>query len=232
MSIAPTYFDRHRGFAMGCILSGAEAGGLVMAPVRQVVLDRHGIRRALRIFTAWNFAVGVPTANGARMRINMGLPKRGTFLYQAIGTFLQAAGNVIPLYYMTCYSISVLSCSRSGGSALLAINSGFDSFSRIAMGPPADRVDRQNTLIYGASLSSLSVFALWYNAARERFIAFVVMYGIFAGMYLSPRRSRRRMWRLLSHQRLHLLRLGARILARCAHRRSDPGEPHARGRAN
>lgn len=32
-------------------------------------------------------------------------------------------------------------------------------------------------------LSSLSVFALWYDAARSRFIAFVVLYGIYAGGY-------------------------------------------------
>ncbi|KAJ7105853.1 MFS general substrate transporter [Mycena epipterygia] len=189
MSIAPTYFDRHRGFAIGCILSGAGAGGLVMAPVLQVLVDRYGIHGALRILAAWNFAVGVPiacvirrrsgfdpTANGARTRINMGLD-------QALGAFLQAAGNVIPLYYMTSYSVSVLSYSRSGGSLLLAINSGVNTVSRIAMGLLADHVGRQNTLICGVFLSSLTVFTLWYDAARERFIAFVVMYGIYAGGY-------------------------------------------------
>ncbi|KAJ7115705.1 major facilitator superfamily domain-containing protein [Mycena epipterygia] len=166
MSIAPTYFHRHRGFAMGCILSGAGAGGLVMAPVLQVLLDRYGIRGALRILATWNFAVGVPiacvirrrsgfdpTANGVRTRINLGLAKRGIFLYQVL---------------------SVLSYSRSGGGLLLAINSGVNSVSRIAMGLLADRA---------FFLSSLSVFALWYDAARERFIAFVAMYGIYACGY-------------------------------------------------
>ncbi|KAJ6595197.1 MFS general substrate transporter [Mycena vulgaris] len=196
MSIAPSYFDRHRGFAMGCILSGAGVGGLVMAPVLQVLLDRYGIRTALRILAGWNFAVGVPiacvirrrpgfdrNANGVRTRINMALVKRGTFLYQALGAFLQAAGNVIPLYYMTSYSISILSYSRSAGSLLLAINSAVNSVSRIAMGLLADGVGRQNTMICGAFLSSLSVFALWYDASRARFIVFVVMYGINAGGY-------------------------------------------------
>ena len=32
-------------------------------------------------------------------------------------------------------------------------------------------------------LSGVSVFALWYDAARSRFIAFVVFYGILAGGY-------------------------------------------------
>ncbi|KAJ7697446.1 major facilitator superfamily domain-containing protein [Mycena rosella] len=196
MSIAPTYFDRHRGFAMGCILSGAGVGGLVLAPVLQVLLDRYGVRTALRILAGWNFAVGIPVAcvirrrsgfeqtpDAARTRINMALVKRGTFLYQALGAFLQAAGNVIPLYYMTSYSTSMLSYSRSVGSLLLAINGGVNSVSRIAMGLLADRVGRQNTMICGVFLSALSVFALWYDAPRARFVAFVVTYGIYAGGY-------------------------------------------------
>ncbi|KAJ7922369.1 major facilitator superfamily domain-containing protein, partial [Mycena leptocephala] len=158
----PDVFDHHRGFAMGCILSGAGFGGLVMAPVLQGLLDRYGVRTALRILAAWNFAVGVPvacvvrrragfdrTANNARTRINMALVRRGTFLYQALGALLQAAGNVIPLYYMTSYSVSVLSYSHSTGSLLLAINSAINSVSRIAMGLLADGVGRQNTLIAG-----------------------------------------------------------------------------------
>ncbi|KAJ7731423.1 major facilitator superfamily domain-containing protein [Mycena maculata] len=196
MTIAPTYFDRHRGFAMGFILSGAGIGGLVMAPVLQLLLDRYGIRSALRILAAWNFAVGVPvacavrrragfgpTAHGTSTRVNMALVKRGTFLYQAMGAFLQAAGNVIPLYYMTSYSTSILSYSRSTGSLLLAINSAVNSVSRVAMGVLADGVGRQNTMTCAAFLSSLSVLALWYDAPRARYTTFVVMYGIYAGGY-------------------------------------------------
>jgi MFS family permease len=96
MSIAPSYFDRHRGFAMGCILAGSGIGGLVLAPVLRILIDRYGIHWALRILGLWNLAIGVPVAcvvqrrktfgggggEAARTRINMGLVKRGTFLYQ------------------------------------------------------------------------------------------------------------------------------------------------------
>jgi MFS family permease len=187
MTIAPTYFDRHRGFAMGCILSGAGIGGLVMAPVLQVLLDKYGIRGALRILALWNFVVGFPVAcvarrrsgfdAAARTRVNMALVKRGTFLYQvclvfpfnahiydlptsqAIGAFLQAAGNVIPLYYMTSYSTSILSYSRSTGSLLLAVNSGVNSVARIGMGVLADHVGRQNTMICSVRVP----FTLFYD---------------------------------------------------------------------
>jgi MFS family permease len=69
---------------------------------------------------------------------------------------LQAAGNVIPLYYLQTYSVSVLDYSRSTGSLLLSLNSGVNSLSRIAMGTLADFVGRQNTMIASVSYFLLS----------------------------------------------------------------------------
>ncbi|KAL0071264.1 hypothetical protein AAF712_001830 [Marasmius tenuissimus] len=198
IAIAPTYFDRHRGFAMGFILAGSGVGGLVLAPVQQYLLDRYGVQWTLRILGLWTFAVGIPISmvikpregSGysrggarARTRIEGAMARRGTFWYQAIGAFLQAGGNIVPLYYMTSYSVSVLSLSRSTGSLFLSINSGVNSISRVAMGLLADYVGRQNTLIGGVILSAVSVFGLWYDAQKDRYISFVVLYGIYAGGY-------------------------------------------------
>ncbi|KAF9260755.1 MFS general substrate transporter [Marasmius fiardii PR-910] len=198
IAIAPMYFDRHRGFAMGFILAGSGIGGLVLAPVQQYLMDRYGVQWTLRILGMWNFAVGIPVsmviqhrqgfgyergATRARTRLGGATARRGTFWYQAFGAFLQAGGNIVPLYYMTSYSVSVLSLSRSTGSLFLSINSAVNSISRIAMGVLADYIGRQNTLIGGVILSALSVFALWYDAPKDRFTSFVVLYGIYAGGY-------------------------------------------------
>ncbi|KAJ7573617.1 MFS general substrate transporter [Mycena floridula] len=193
LSLTPVYFDRHRGFAMGVILAGSGIGGLVLAPVLQTLLEKYGIQWALRILGIWNLVVGIPVSCVVRhrpgfglrapTRMNMGLVKRGTFVYQAFGAFLQAAGNIVPMYYMTSYSVSILSYSSKTGSILLAINSAINSVSRVVMGILADKMGRQNTMIGGVLMSSLSVFILWYNAPRDRFVAFVVLYGIYAGGY-------------------------------------------------
>ncbi|KAG5645866.1 hypothetical protein DXG03_005208 [Asterophora parasitica] len=208
MSITPIYFDRHRGFAMGVILAGSGIGGMVIAPTLQFLLTKYGAPWGLRILGIWNLATGIPVAcvirhragfgSRGRTRINMGLVKRGTFLYQAsfssrFAPFKlcrltdhsrpQAAGNVIPTIYLTSYSVSVLDYSRSTGSLLLAVNSGVNSLSRIAMGILADNVGRQNTMIGSVFLSGLSVFALWYNAPRARYIAFIILYAVYAGGY-------------------------------------------------
>jgi MFS family permease len=92
MAITPIYFDKHRGFAVGFVLAGSGAGGVVMAPVLQTLLDRYGVHWALRILGIWNLAVGIPVAcvarhrsgfgAGMRTRMSMTVIKRGTFLYQ------------------------------------------------------------------------------------------------------------------------------------------------------
>ncbi|KAI0066395.1 MFS general substrate transporter [Artomyces pyxidatus] len=194
MSLTPPFFDRHRGFAMGTVLAGSGIGGLVLAPVLHQLLERVGIRQTLRILGLWNLLVGVPVAcvvrkppgfsrRGQAARVNIALARRGTFMLQALAAFLQAAGNVIPLYYLTTYSTSVLSYSSSTGSILLAANNAVNSTSRIAMGVLADYVGRQNTMIASVILSGISVFALWTDASRARFLAFVILYGIYSGGY-------------------------------------------------
>ncbi|KAJ7831017.1 MFS general substrate transporter [Mycena olivaceomarginata] len=178
-------------FAMGCILSGSGIGGLVMAPVLQVLLDRYGVRRALRILALWNFVVRIPVAyvirrrsgfgTTARTRLNMALVRRGTFLYQATGAFLQAAGNVIPVYYM---STSVLSYSLSTGGLLLAINSGVNSVSRIGMGVLAAGVGRHNTMICSNALLPTTITEIYgvENYARvNEWIYFIRVLGSLLG---------------------------------------------------
>ena len=80
---------------------------------------------------------------------------------QLLASFFQAAGNIIPLYYLTTYSTYVLGFSPTTASMLLAVNNGVNSASRVAMGFIADYAGRQNTLI-GCVRSDLS-FSHEYN---------------------------------------------------------------------
>ncbi|OSD00871.1 MFS general substrate transporter [Trametes coccinea BRFM310] len=195
MSLTPAYFDRNRGAAMGIVLAGSGVGGLVLSPVFHVLLTRIGIRWALRILGLWNFALGIPISSvltkkhgaaasaAGSTRVSMALIKRGTFILQSLGALLQAAGNMVPVYFLTTYSVSVLSYSSSTGSLLLAVNTAVNSVARIGMGILADRVGRQNTMVLSVLFSGVAVFALWYDSDRARFLGFVVLYGILAGGY-------------------------------------------------
>lgn len=94
LSLTPAFFDRHRGFALGLILSGAGVGGLILSPVMHALIVKYGVRWALRVLGLWNFAVGIPVslvvkrkpgnmASGrGTTRLNMGVVTRGTFIWQ------------------------------------------------------------------------------------------------------------------------------------------------------
>jgi MFS family permease len=93
MSLAPAFFDRHRGFAMGFILAGGGAGGLALAPVLRRLIDLYGVGWALRVLGLWNLVVGIPVAcvikrrdgpafASKKTRLDMQMLKKGTFLYQ------------------------------------------------------------------------------------------------------------------------------------------------------
>jgi nitrate/nitrite transporter NarK len=172
ISLTPVFFDRHRGFAMGIAMAGSGAGGLVFAPVTQSLLARYGAPVTLRVLGAWNFVVCVALSFVIRphpayqpIRPSLALAKRGTFIFQVRTTsarvsrhppdqipqlfaaFFQAAGNIIPLYYLATYSTYVLGVSPATASMLLAVNNGVNSVARVAMGLIADYVGRQNTLV-------------------------------------------------------------------------------------
>lgn len=96
MSFAPRFFDRHRGFAMGVILSGNGIGGLVLAPITQTLLDHLGVRWTLRALALINLLILTPIAfvprqppgfearrrGDGRTRLNIKLITRGVFIGQ------------------------------------------------------------------------------------------------------------------------------------------------------
>ncbi|EGN93692.1 hypothetical protein SERLA73DRAFT_63880 [Serpula lacrymans var. lacrymans S7.3] len=168
MSLTPLYFDQHRGFAMGLVLSGSGFGGLVFAPVTHALIARVGVRWTLRVLGIWNVIVGIPIALVVRERSGglggirgggLGLIMRGTFFWQSLGAFLQAAGNLVPAYYMTTYCTSVLNYSSTTASLVLALFNAVNSVSRVGMGVLADKVGRQNTMVVSVSISLLSSFS-------------------------------------------------------------------------
>jgi MFS family permease len=88
-SLTPLFFDQHRGLAMGIAMAGSGAGGLVIAPVTQSLIERFGVPVTLRILGVWNFVVCIPISFVIRrhpgytpVRPSLALAKRGTFLLQ------------------------------------------------------------------------------------------------------------------------------------------------------
>ncbi|KAJ6605057.1 hypothetical protein B0H10DRAFT_1957281 [Mycena sp. CBHHK59/15] len=96
---------------------------------------------------------------------------RTSTLAAALGAFLQAADKVIPLHYMTSYSVSVLSDSASIPS-LPATDSAVNCVSRLVMDLLVHTIGQQNTMINR-----------WPRVILSALSAFVVLYSVYSGGY-------------------------------------------------
>ncbi|RDW65273.1 hypothetical protein BP5796_09965 [Coleophoma crateriformis] len=195
LSVAPEYFDAHRGTAMGFILSGAGVGGLVFSPLIRYLLSRVSIRWTLRIMSLLTLAIALPIAcSVSRSRfaarrpthIDLKLISKPTFWFATVAAFLQSGGNPVPLTFLSEFSIA-LGYSAGFGAVLLAVNNGINSASRIITGVAGDRLGRQNTLIFTVFMSAIAVCTFWlgsaFSGSRPLWLAFVIMYGAASGGY-------------------------------------------------
>ncbi len=193
ISVAPEYFDRRRGSAMGFVLSAAGLAGLAYSLIIPVILEQIGVRWCLRIMALENLTVSVPIAfaalpsRSATRRptlVNIRIARKPTFILQALAALLQAAGNFVPMTFTPEFSVA-LGYTAAFGAVLLSINNGVNAVSRILTGILADIFGRQNVLILSVVGSALSVLVLWLGAAmynaKSLWLSFVVVYGILAG---------------------------------------------------
>ena len=113
MAVAPEYFDAHRGSAMGIILSGAGVGGLCYAEATRALLAKIGVRWTLRALGIFNFALAIPIVlitPSSRTRtkrptlVSIRLAKKPAFILQASAACMQAAGNLVPLTFLSEFS--------------------------------------------------------------------------------------------------------------------------------
>lgn len=199
ISVAPEYFDRRRGAAMGMILSAAGLGGVAFSLALRALLDRVGGRWTLRIMSLESLIVSLPTAlmalpsRSAQSRptlVNWRIARKPAFILQALAALLQASGNFVPITFTPEFSVA-LGYTATFGAVLLAVNNGVNAVSRVLTGVLADAWGRQNVLILSVVGSAVSVLVLWMGAAAEGtggkglWVGFVVLYGMLAGGYMA-----------------------------------------------
>ncbi|KAF3011902.1 hypothetical protein E8E14_009051 [Neopestalotiopsis sp. 37M] len=203
---APEYFTQHRATAMGFILAGAGAGGLIFSPVIRALLSSVGGRWTLRIYALINLAAGIPIACAVprsrfapvstserperpNTHVSRALGLRPTFVFSVVAAFLQAAGAQLPLAFIPSYTVT-LGFDAAKGANLLAASNAINSVSRVLTGYAGDRLGRQNTLLLTLLLAASSVFAFWLtsvmgtaSSSTSLWLVFIVMYSISAGGY-------------------------------------------------
>ncbi|EXK85565.1 hypothetical protein FOQG_10361 [Fusarium oxysporum f. sp. raphani 54005] len=219
MTVAPTWFDKHRGLAMGIVSAGTGIGGLVWAPVITASITNIGFRNTLRL--TGSLATGLICASGfvldwepsmaehlrtqnEKISPAMGLLylpypdwktiRQRKFLAQAASTIFQSAAYYTPVFFTVAYAKS-LGYSDKDGANITAVSNACNAIGKIAVGFVADRLGRLNSFFLTTLISAVAGLGLWVPStligasngglARNLFLSFTVLYGLFASAFIS-----------------------------------------------
>ena len=120
--------------------------------------------------------------------------KQRRFLAQACGAILQSAVYYTPVIFTVSYAKS-LGWSDATGANLAALSNACNAIGKVGVGFVADKVGRLNAFFITTLVSAVVTLAFWIpstlvgtdheGAGRGLFIAFTVLYGLFASAYVS-----------------------------------------------
>lgn len=185
VTVAPGWYDKWRGLAMGVILSGTGVGGVAWAPILRSLNAAIGFRDTLRLsgavgwflttlgasILAWDPVneqrYKVEYANVSRTKalyrtplVNWQVARSRKFFAHATGSTIQAAAYYAPVYFFSSYARS-LKYSSAAGANFIALSNATNAIGKIIFGYVADRLGRLNTLVGTTLLSAVTVLGFW-----------------------------------------------------------------------
>ncbi|KAI8136872.1 major facilitator superfamily domain-containing protein [Fennellomyces sp. T-0311] len=202
MAVAPQYFDRKRGFALGLITSGAGIGGLIMPFVMTPINRSLGGEWTYRILGFICLACGLVACGAVKDRvprpkgrkklgdiIKFDVFKNKKFCIWCAGAIIQMSGYFIPYFFVPSHA-TYLGLADSQGSSMIAVSAATNAIGRVVSGYVADRMGPVNTNILFLIISGLSSFLIWgFAYTYSTLMAFMAIFGFFCGSYfalLSP----------------------------------------------
>ena len=114
------------------------------------------------------------------------------FLAQALSAALQSAAYYTPVFFFASYA-RTLGYTAATASNFIALSNAANAVGKIVIGHAAERIGRLNALLLTTAVSAVVALGLWIPSSlssdqsdgRNFFIAFTVLYGIFASAYVA-----------------------------------------------
>jgi hypothetical protein len=114
------------------------------------------------------------------------------FVSHGLGTCLQAAAYMIPVYFMSSFA-RTRGYSRAAGANIIALSDGFNSGGKILIGYYADRLGSLNSLVLSTFISAAATFGICYVSSSDMnndlqqvlIVVYACVYGASAGAYVS-----------------------------------------------
>ena len=125
--------------------------------------------------------------------IDWRVAKSRRFAAHGLGAIFQAAAYYTPVFFFASYA-HTLGYSATAGANFIALSNACNAIGKIVIGFFADRLGRLNTLFLTTLMSAIITVGFWLpstasygtpHESRGLFIAFTVLYGLFASAYVS-----------------------------------------------
>lgn len=202
LSLGEWYTTSNRALAYGIVLSCKNITGSVCPFLVRTLLDHHGFRVTLRIWSGMTLGISVlaiflipthPSSISTRIRrrkIPWHFLKHRTFHIYSVAIVLQSAGYGIPQSYLPTYAREVALLSQTSATLLLTLFNVPGIASSSFFGYLSD--NKQFTLsattvtAISAVSSALSAYLFWgltSQGSMALLVLFAVTYGFFAGGY-------------------------------------------------
>ncbi|KAG4421203.1 hypothetical protein IFR04_005614 [Cadophora malorum] len=193
-AVIPRYFTKHRGLAMGLVVSGSSMGGVIWPiTLRNLFTDvgfGWGVRicafMMLPLLSLAVLAIRVPISasspNGTHVKAkpDFSIVKSPILILLALGLFLVYLGLFSPFFYVTSWTIR-LGLDADMGFYMVSIINAASLFGRVLPGLWADRVGPYNIMVISAGLSGL-ICMCWTEAKSiAGIVVLSLAYGFASG---------------------------------------------------
>lgn len=185
------WFTKRRGLATGVAVAGSGVGTIVMAPVSARLIatsDWRDASQRLAILVLATTFFAVLLVRERRLSFASG-PKTSMFrdrrfrlLYAS--AFFASYGYFVPFFHLAPLSID-RGFSAARAALLLSVMGGANTLGRILLGALADRLGRLRVFQISMAAMGLAAMALPIASSYQALIVFGVVYGGFAGTFIS-----------------------------------------------
>ncbi|CEL06664.1 Putative Monocarboxylate transporter [Aspergillus calidoustus] len=190
IALTPTYFSKNRSLAIGIVASGSATGGLVFPAVVMRLLPRVGYGWTMRTLGFISLATLTPCLVFLRQRlpprrsgpiVEWSAFKEPSYLFFAIGMFLNFWGLYIGFFYIGSFSRDIIGVPSSTSIDVLLLMNGIGLLGRLIPNLMADRSTGPLNMLIPFSFSTGLIAFTWAAVHNLRSVyAFSAFYGLAA----------------------------------------------------
>ncbi|KAI8633553.1 MFS general substrate transporter [Xylariaceae sp. FL1651] len=192
ISLVNTYFDKHRGLAVGLATTGNSAGGLVYPIIVRELIPRIGFAWSTRVIGFLN--LGILSIAFAFMRprlpprksgplLELGAFKEPVYTGFLVGSFFAFWANYYTFYYIASFGTQALNLPYTSASILVVVINGAGLPFRILVPILSDRIGPLNVIV-PVSFVWFVVSFTWLAVHNvSGYYAFTIVYGIVSASF-------------------------------------------------